>query len=103
MGSGVFACVWVCLYVGKCVRAFGKLFRLLGKRVCLGVGGFGCVGVGGCVSMLSFDKLSRLLGKRMCLGVGGFGCGCVCVGGLVWVGVCLGVDACVYVDVCVGG
>ena len=26
-------------------ESFGKLFRLLGKRVCLGVGGFGCMGV----------------------------------------------------------
>ena len=81
--------------MGKCVRSFGKLFRLLGKRVCLGVFGFSCVGVGRCVCMRLFGKLSRLLGKRMCLGVGGFGCGCVCL--YVCMCVCGGVGVCVSV------
>ena len=45
-------------------ESFGKLFRLLGKRACLGVGGFGCMGVYVC--------------EYVWVGVGA--CGCVGVG-----------------------
>ena len=54
-------------------ESFGKLFRLLGKRVCLGVSGFGCMGVYVCEYVW------------VCVS----GCGCLCVWRrcvCVWVG-----------------
>ena len=112
------------LWVDGCVylRSFSKLFRLLGKSVCLGVGLFVFVGewVGGCMC----DHLVGISGYsvRQCvrelvgLGVCNFVVKCMWVGVCVslclegwlvcacrWMGGCLYMCMCVFVCMCVWG